>query len=106
LVQKCSIQSPESGNSCFNWLGLGIESTVAFDSLPEHVSFLAGPLDSAPTTVTSANVTSNATAVTDHHHRQSFLSPSRPSQQNTVTMNPGDTSHRCGTDHFHSQQLL
>jgi hypothetical protein len=37
LVQKCSIQSPESGNSCFNWLGLSIES-----------AFLAGPLDSAP----------------------------------------------------------
>jgi hypothetical protein len=48
LVQKCIIQSPESGNYCFNWLGLGIESAVAFDSLPEHASFLAGPLDPVP----------------------------------------------------------
>jgi hypothetical protein len=48
LVQKCIILSPESGNSCFDWLGLGIESAVAFDALPEHVSFLAGPLDSVP----------------------------------------------------------
>jgi hypothetical protein len=48
LVQKCIIQSPESGNSCFGWLGLGIESAVAFGALPEHVSFLAGPQDSVP----------------------------------------------------------
>jgi hypothetical protein len=48
LVQKCIIQSPQSGNFCFDWLGLGMESAVAFNSLPEHVSFLAGSLDSAP----------------------------------------------------------
>jgi hypothetical protein len=48
LVQECTIQSPESGNYCFDWLGLGIESAVAFDSLSEHVSFFAGQLDSVP----------------------------------------------------------
>jgi hypothetical protein len=40
LVQKCTIQSPQSGNLGFDWLGLGMASAVAFNSLPEHVSFL------------------------------------------------------------------
>jgi hypothetical protein len=46
LVQKCIIQSPKSGKSCFDWLGLDIESAIVFDALPEHVSFLARPIDS------------------------------------------------------------
>jgi hypothetical protein len=53
LVQKCSIQTGESGNgngnaagsSCFNWRNLGSECGICFNALPEHVSFLAGPLD-------------------------------------------------------------
>jgi hypothetical protein len=48
LVQKCIIQSPQSGNFVFDWLGLGMASAVAFNSLPERVSFLAGSLDSTP----------------------------------------------------------
>jgi hypothetical protein len=49
LVQKCTIQSPQSGKFVFDWLGLGVTcASVCFNSLPEHVSFLAGSLDSAP----------------------------------------------------------
>jgi hypothetical protein len=48
LVQNCTIQSPKSGNFVFDWLGLGMTCAVAFNSLPEHVSFLAGSIDSAP----------------------------------------------------------
>jgi hypothetical protein len=48
LVQKCIIQSPQSGNFVFDWLGLGMTCAVAFNFLPEHVSFLAGSIDSAP----------------------------------------------------------
>jgi hypothetical protein len=146
LVQKCIIQSPESSNYCFDWLDLGIESAVAFDSLPEHVSFLAGPLESVPIPspspppplspplpplsplspiTTIDNLSSrcrvhrnrlqpprtHATHATAEEpitqsHRQYHLSPSHPSQQPTDTTNPGDTSHCCRTDYFHSQDLL
>jgi hypothetical protein len=50
------------------------------------------------TTATSANVTTIATAVTDHYHRQYFLSLSRPPQQITASTNAHDTSHRGRTD--------
>jgi hypothetical protein len=46
------------------------------------------------TTATSATVITIATAVTDHCHRQSFLSLPRPSQQITASTNTRDTRHR------------
>jgi hypothetical protein len=58
------------------------------------------------TTVTSANVTSIATAVTNHHHRQSFLSPFRPPQQTTAFTNARDASRRGRTDQSHGQPHL
>jgi hypothetical protein len=44
LVQKCTIQNQE-GSSCFDWRTLGAECGICFNSVPEGVSFLAGPLD-------------------------------------------------------------
>jgi hypothetical protein len=77
LVQVCIIQSPESGNCCFDWLGLGIESAVAFDLLSRRTTRLC--INTITITITtSATVTTLVTAVTDHYHRQSFLSLSRP----------------------------
>jgi hypothetical protein len=104
LVQKCIIQSPESGSSCFNWLGLGIESLIARAYLlPRRTTrFCTHTI----TTTSSTNVTTIATAVTDHCHRQSFLSLSRPSQQITASTNARDTSHRGRTDRSHRQYYL
>jgi hypothetical protein len=110
LLQKCIIQSLQSGNFYFDWLGLGMESAVVFNSLPEHVSFFAGSLDSASThtitTDTYTTYTTIATTATDHYHRQPFLSLSRPSQQITAFTNPRDTSHRGRTDQSHRQSHL
>ena len=38
LVQKCRV------SSSFDWLTLGIEAGICFNSIPSHVTFLNGPL--------------------------------------------------------------
>jgi hypothetical protein len=72
--------------------------------LPEHVSFLAGPLDHRHRHLHQCHQYHHHC----HHrslpyHRQSFLSLSRPSQQITASTNARDTSHRGRTDQSHRQ---
>jgi hypothetical protein len=58
------------------------------------------------TTRIRTNTITTATAVTDHNHRQSFLSLSRPSQQIPASTNTRDTRHRGRTDQSHRQYYL
>ena len=43
LVQKCR-SSAQNGGAYFDWLALGVESGVCFNSVPWNVTFLNGPL--------------------------------------------------------------
>jgi hypothetical protein len=45
LYKKASIRNP-SGSTYFAWKDVGFQAGVCFNSLPTHVSFLYGPLDS------------------------------------------------------------
>jgi hypothetical protein len=58
------------------------------------------------TTAISTNITTIVTTATDHYHRQSFLSLSRPPQQTTAFTNARDASRRGRTDQSHGQPHL
>jgi hypothetical protein len=73
----------------------------------QRQSFLSLSRPPQPTTATLTNaLDASCRGRTDQSHGQPHLSLSRPSQQIIDTPNPGDTSHRCGTDLFHSRHLL
>jgi hypothetical protein len=110
LVQKCIIQSPESGNyRKRSRLRLIARACLLSRRTIDHYlrqSFLSLSRPSQQITAsTNARDTSHR-GRTDQSHRQYHLSLPRPSQQTTDTTTPGDTSHRCRTDAVHSQDLL
>jgi hypothetical protein len=108
LVQKCIIQSPQSGNFCFDWLGLGMESAVAFSSLPEYSSFLAGPLDSAPlpSPPLSPPISPPLPPPPPITIIDNLSSRCRCRAHLTAFTNARDTSHRGRTDQSHRQYHL